>query len=149
MIHSYLAGQRLVENGREHIPAAVLEIEGVPALLYGAGGEGSHSNSNTSALAHIIIKRTSFYQSKASGPRLGVARAPNLPLQKANNMAVTYRAEQKQKKEDAARPPIRIAATLWDLPEKQGEVRGKMIQVDHSHRLGCRLFDYGNAYFGW
>jgi len=125
----------LVENGREHIPAAILEIEGVPALLYGLGA-GFHLNSNTSALAHSIIEYTSFYQSKASGPRLGVARAPNLSLQRANNMAATYCAEQKQKKEDAARPPIRIAATLWDLPEKWGEVHGKMIQVRYPLQIG-------------
>ncbi|KAF8550906.1 hypothetical protein OG21DRAFT_1487409 [Imleria badia] len=133
----------MVENGREHIPAAVLEIEGVPALLYGAGGEDSHSNSNTSTLAHSIIKCSSFYQSKASGPRLGVARVPNLSLQKANNLTATYRAEQKQKKEDAARPPIRIAATLWDLPEKRGEVRGKMIQISQIRVMGS--YDPGTS----
>jgi hypothetical protein len=119
----------MVEDGRD-IPAAILEIESMPALLYGGGGEDSNSNMTQSVLAHSIIKSALSDQSKASVPRLGVARAPNLSLQKANNLAATYRAEQKQKKEDAARPPIRIAATLWDLPEKHwGEVCGKMIQV--------------------
>ena len=131
----------MVGDGRD-IPAAILEIEGVPALLYGGGGEDSNSNMTRSVLAHSIIKSASSYQSKASGPRLGVACAPNLSLQKANNLAATYRAEQKQKKEDAARPPIRIAATLWDLPEKhRGEVRGKMIQVYHPHQSGLGFLD--------
>ena len=89
------------------------------------------------------------YRSKASGPRLGVVRAPNRSLQKANNLAATYRAGQKQKKEDAARPPIRIAATLWDLPEKRGEVRGKMIQVDYPQQSGHGLLNCGNAYSRW
>ena len=102
----------------------------MPTLLYGGGGKDSDSNMTWSVLAHSIIKSALSYQSKASGPWLGVACAPNFSLQKANNLAATYCAEQKQNKEDAARPSIRIAATLWDLPEKhRGEVHGKMIQV--------------------
>ena len=111
----------------------------MPALLYEAGGEGSKTN--MSILAHSIIKSTLSYQYKASGPWLDIAHALNLSFQKTNNLAATYYTGQKQKKEDATRPPLRIAATLQGLPERQGEVDGKMIQVDCPHQSGLKFFD--------